>query len=179
MVVVVVQNTYQSALVGCKVREFESTRFGPESVVRWGKAGRSARDWESCASKPNHRFQRFTTNRSTVYYTISGRELHRREIYFRHQTVLSSFSPGLSKAMLGLRLGGLVKNWTIVGFEVKCSLRLPWKGENIKGELSGPVWVLFLRIIWNWWDFEYLSWSRSKEMAGEPLYWPVSSSCKL
>jgi len=85
--------------------------------------GRSAHDREACASKPNHRFQRFTRNRSTVYYTISGRELHRREIYFRHQTVLSSFSPGLSKAMLGLRLGGLVKNWKIVGFEVKCYLR--------------------------------------------------------
>jgi len=32
--VVVVQNTYQSTLGGCKVCEFESTRFGPESVGR-------------------------------------------------------------------------------------------------------------------------------------------------
>jgi len=34
---VVVQNTYQSTLVGCKVREFESTRFGPESGWEIGR----------------------------------------------------------------------------------------------------------------------------------------------
>ena len=32
--VVVVQNTYQSTLAGCKVSVFESTRFGPEPVGR-------------------------------------------------------------------------------------------------------------------------------------------------
>jgi len=43
--------------------------------------------------------------------------------------------------MLGLRLGGLVKNWTIVGFEVKCFLRpiraFLEKGENINLVLCG------------------------------------------
>ena len=71
---VVVQNTYRSTLVGCKVRDIESTRFGPKKLDIDAALAR-----KSCATKPNHRCQPFTRNRSTVS-TISGRA-NRREIF--------------------------------------------------------------------------------------------------
>ena len=71
---VVVQNTYRSTLVGCKVRDIESTRFGPKKLDIDAALAR-----KSCATKPNHRCQPFTRNRSTVS-TIS-RRANRREIF--------------------------------------------------------------------------------------------------
>ena len=80
---VVVQNTYRSTLVGCKVRDIESTRFGPKKLDIDAALAR-----KSCATKPNHRCQHFTRNRSTVS-TIS-RRANRREI-FMYSTSNGSF----------------------------------------------------------------------------------------
>ena len=160
----IVYNTYQWTLVGCKVRECQSTRFGPESGRNAKDGIQTQRARKACASKPNHRCQLFTKNHSSV-------SLISREIYFLHETVLSSFR--LSKAW-----AEICKELNGCGIWSKHSLH-PIR-EFLGKEISSPVWVrrlvVWLRIIWKW-DLEYLSWSRWKERVVP--FKPGSSSCKL
>ena len=94
---VVVQNTYRSTLVGCKVRDIESTRFGPKT---WTQRSRENPVQLSPITVAN-------PLPGTVRQSLQFLDERTVEKYLciRHQTVLSSFSPGQSRVMLGFRLG--------------------------------------------------------------------------
>jgi len=162
---VVVQNTYRSTLVGCKEREFESTQTRP---VGAGTGTQCARD------KPVHLSPITVTNALPGTVQMSTTQF-RDESCPSEKYIFDIKRPFHPPEQMYARVGRNGKELDgcgIWGKVLSAPLEgLPWKGENIKGELSSRSCVvlrlLVLRIIWRW-DLEYLSWSRRKER-GVPL----------